>query len=102
MFKTLWNSHRIRNQQGLELPIGIPSHMFQFPENYGAEDKSFAINTDAIREAAEATGILEAPDHYIEEDLRTEFHSYLPEPEKLKCNKVAEIFRFLKQEFRRQ
>ena len=51
MFKTLWNSHRIRNQQGLELPTGIPSHMFQFPENYGAEDKSFSINTDAIREA---------------------------------------------------
>ena len=102
MFKTLLNSHRIRNQQGLELPTGIPSHMFQFPENYGAKDKSFAINTDAIHEAAEASGVLDAPDHYIEDDLRTECHSYHPEPEKLECNKVAEAFRFLKQEFRRQ
>ena len=55
MFKTLGNSHRIRNKQGLELPTGIPGHMFQFQENYGAEDKSFAINTDAIREAADRT-----------------------------------------------
>ena len=54
---------------------GIPSHMFQFPENYGTEDKSFVINIDAICKAAEASGVLDAPDHYIEEDLRTEFHS---------------------------
>ena len=55
MFKTLGNSHRIRSQQGLELPTGIPSHMFQFQENYCAEDESFAINTDAIHEAADRT-----------------------------------------------
>ena len=55
IFKTLWNSHRIRSQQGLELPTGIPGHMFQFQENYGAEDKSFAINTVAIHKATDKT-----------------------------------------------
>ena len=89
MFKTLWNSHRIRNQQGLELPTSIPSHIFSFQRTVVLKTK--AINTDGIREAAEAPGVLDAPDHYIE-DLRTEFHSYLPEPEKLECNKVAEAF----------
>ena len=33
--------------------------MFQFPEIYDAEDKSFAINTDEICEAAEALGVLD-------------------------------------------
>lgn len=38
-FCRMWNSHRIRHQSGLELPTGIPNHMFSFPEKYNAEDK---------------------------------------------------------------
>ncbi len=101
IFKNLWTSHRIRHQQGLELTTGVPSHMFQFPENYGGQDKSFHINTDAISEAAKASGVLDAPRHYIDEDLKSEFCRYLAEPEKLECNKFAAAFRFLKEEFRK-
>ena len=101
VFKNLWNAHRIRHQQGLEVPTGVPSHMFQFPESYGGEDKSFSIDTDSIREAAEVSGVLDAPSYYIEEDLKSEFCKYLPYPEKIDCSKVAEAFTFLKQEFRK-
>ena len=75
--------------------------MFQFPENYGSEDKSFSIDTDTIREDAEVSGVLAAPGYYIEEDLKSEFCKYLPYPDKTDCSTVAEAFVFLKQEFRK-
>ena len=34
---TVWNSHRIRKQRDARLPKGIPDHIFNFPENYDAE-----------------------------------------------------------------
>ena len=37
IFVDLWNSHRIQNQRGLELPTGVPSHMYDFPERSGAD-----------------------------------------------------------------
>ena len=43
IFVDLWNSHRIRNQQGLELPTGVPSHMYDFPERYGGEKRVLTL-----------------------------------------------------------
>ena len=34
IFVNLWNSHRIRAQKGLELPTGVPNHMFACPEKF--------------------------------------------------------------------
>ena len=31
----VWNSHRIRAQKDQILPAGIPTHIYNFPENYG-------------------------------------------------------------------
>ena len=36
--ETVWNSHRIRKQKDAQLPKGIPDHVFNFPEKYGAEE----------------------------------------------------------------
>ena len=35
IFVKYWNCHRIRGQDKLEIPAGIPDHMFSFPEQYG-------------------------------------------------------------------
>ena len=34
-FVDLWNSHRIKSQNNLELLKGLPNHMFSFAEQYG-------------------------------------------------------------------
>ena len=36
--ETVWNSHRVRHQRDAQMPKGIPSHLYSFPEQYGAED----------------------------------------------------------------
>ena len=39
IFSNMWNSHRIRAQNGLELPTGVSNHMFACPEKFGCERK---------------------------------------------------------------
>ena len=34
---TVWNSHRIRQQNGTVLPAGVPDHIHSFPEEYGLD-----------------------------------------------------------------
>ena len=34
IFSKMWNSHRIRLQKGLELPTGVPNHMFEMPRKF--------------------------------------------------------------------
>ena len=34
--ETVWNSHR--NRKDAQLPKGVPKHVYNFPEHYGAED----------------------------------------------------------------
>ena len=41
---TIWNSHRVRCQKDAQLPKGVPSHLYSFPENYGAEQCGMADN----------------------------------------------------------
>ena len=36
--ETIWNSHRVRSQKDAQMPKGIPSHLYSFPEQYGAEE----------------------------------------------------------------
>ena len=45
-FVDYWNSHRIRAQEKLEIPTGIPNHMFSFPENYGATNKGICLSEE--------------------------------------------------------
>ena len=35
---TIWNNHRVRCQKDAQMPKGIPTHLFSFPECYDAED----------------------------------------------------------------
>ena len=36
--ETIWNSHRVRAQKDAQVPKGIPEHLYNFPESYGAEE----------------------------------------------------------------
>ena len=45
-FVDLWNSHCIRKQKGVVLPVGIPNHIYDFPEDCGLEHcDTFHFNT---------------------------------------------------------
>ena len=74
--------------------------MYYFPERYGGKRKGFDLTKEEIHEVAELSGVLDAPDDYLDAELRREFQRIIPKPEKLNCDKVAESFRLLKQRFR--
>ena len=38
-FVDLWNPYKVRSRNNLELPNGVPNHMFSFPEQYGGTQK---------------------------------------------------------------
>ena len=45
-FQGIWNSHRIRKQKDARLPKGIPNHVYNFPESYGAEECGMFTHID--------------------------------------------------------
>ena len=95
-FCRIWNSNRVRYQPGLELPTGIPEHMFSFPEKYGAENKHINITPDSLIEVGSLAGIEDAPSHYISEDELDTFNAILSNPHNLACKDLADAFIFLK------
>lgn len=66
IFISYWNSHRIRHQDDLLLPTGVPNHMFAFPENYGGNYCGIPLTKDALKEVGEVSGLPdENPEIYI-------------------------------------
>ncbi|XP_028416829.1 uncharacterized protein LOC114541037 [Dendronephthya gigantea] len=98
-FINYWNSHRIRAQEKLEIPTGIPNHMFSFPENYGATNEGIHLSEEDIREVAEVSGVMNAQCSYtcIEEHARQQCAELIPNPEKIEAKNAIEAYRFLKQ-----
>ncbi len=46
-----WNSHRVRQQNDVLLPAGIPDHIFSFPEKYdNAVDRHVNVTHEALIE----------------------------------------------------
>ena len=70
IFVQYWNTHRIREQKGLELPVGIPDHMFNFPEKYAGKKDGFALQREHLQEVAEVSGILDTPVKYIDDESK--------------------------------
>ena len=95
-FCRMWNSHRVRHQAGLELPTGIPNHIFAFPEKYGGKDKGVKVTYEALLEVAELSGINNAPSDYLTQGERQILSTSLPEPEMLECKYVSDAYIFLK------
>ena len=48
--ETVWNNHRVRCQKDAQMPKGIPTDLFSFPERYDAEDcGKFLISLEHIK-----------------------------------------------------
>ena len=84
IFFNNWNSHRIREQRGLELPVGVPDHMFSFPSQYNSETDGFPLNREMLRELADASGVLERSIDFLDEETRGQFEEIFPHPEEIK------------------
>jgi hypothetical protein len=99
IFVSNWNSHRIRHQDDLSLPTGVPNHMFSFPENYGGNHCGIPVTQDALEEVAEASGLLEEnPETYMhDERIKHACEQCLPEPSKVDSSSAKDAYLFLKQ-----
>ncbi|CAB4017237.1 Hypothetical predicted protein [Paramuricea clavata] len=98
-FVNYWNSHRIRAQDKLEIPTGIPNHMFAFPENYGATNESIDLSDDDIQDVAEGSGVMDEEHivNFIDPDTKQQCVGLIPNPEKIEAKNAIEAYRFLKQ-----
>ncbi len=98
-FVNYWNSHRIRAQGKLEIPTGIPNHMFSFPDNYEAMNKGIALSEDDIQDVAEVSGVMgeEHIVNFIEPNTRQKCVELIPHPENIDAKNAIEAYRFLKQ-----
>ena len=56
-FVDLWNVHRIRSQNKLELMNGVPNYMLSFPEQYGETQKGIAVTTEFLQELSTHSGL---------------------------------------------
>ena len=83
-FVAQWNTHRIRAQNKLELPTGIPDHMFSFPENYGGTSEGTDIPAEYLDEVANLSGIVMGADidnlDFMEDGIKRDCENYLPDP----------------------
>ena len=96
IFAENWNDHKIRKQKGLELPVGKPSHMFNFPENFGGFKDGFAISNENLREVAEASNVLEEQVNYLNENERQQFEAIVPHVELLNSSEAMGAYLQLK------
>ena len=98
VFVEYWNAHRIREQENLGLPTGVPDHMFSFPETYGATDKGHKLRREHLRKVAEISGVLEVGHFdFMEPEVKRQCEYYLPNVRKVKSMNAIEAFRFVKE-----
>ena len=96
VFAKLWNAHRIRHQAGIELPSGVPNHMYAFPEKYGGREMGIKVSRNDILEVAELAGVGDSTLDYISMEERNELATLMPNPERVECKDLVTAYRFLK------
>ena len=95
-FACMWNSHRVRHQAGLELPTGIPDHMYAFPEKYGAETRGIRVTDSILKEVGKLASLEHAPVDYLSKEERSHFADIIAKPEHLDCKSVVRAYKTLK------
>ncbi|XP_068674224.1 uncharacterized protein [Montipora foliosa] len=98
--ETVWNSHRVRHQRDAQMPKGIPSHLYSFPEQYGAEDCGFPVTNQALDEVAEVSGVMTVGDDFLSGDVRRECERVIPKVENVEAIDAADTYLFLKANYR--
>ena len=79
----------------MQLPSGIPNHLYAFPEQYGATKKGIPLSESDLIEVAELSH-LGSPMHYLSQEDHDQLHELLPEPEKIECKDLVPAFKFLR------
>ena len=96
-FVRYWNSHRIRVQDKLEIPAGIPNHICSFPGHYGGTNMGVSSYKDELREVAELSGVMDGDVFdFLEPRGRRECLQLLSNPERVESKDAIEAFKFLK------
>eukprot|EP00794_Sanderia_malayensis_P013130 gene13130-14481_t len=93
-----WNCHRIRRQK-IELPTGIPDHLFAFRESYGGRKCGTNVTPDGLREVAEMSGVLKAPPDISDQRLEQKCMQIIPNPELIEPHRLKDMYCFLKQQY---
>ncbi|XP_006825261.1 uncharacterized protein LOC102807718, partial [Saccoglossus kowalevskii] len=65
-----WNTHRIRKQNRVLRPCGIPEDIYNFPENHGGIECGFKPRQSDIDEIERRHNFYEHTDGYLPEDFR--------------------------------
>ena len=101
-FVDLWNAHRIRSQNNLELRNGIPDHMFSSPEQYGGTQNGIPILTVFLQEVSTKSGSSIDNGSTVYDLMGEKFlrnsEDFLPDPIEISSNEAIEVYRFLKYE----
>nr|XP_026695560.1 uncharacterized protein LOC104266093 isoform X2 [Ciona intestinalis] len=100
-FVDSWNTHRIRRQKDTFLPIGVPNHIFDFPENYGLEQCGSYVSDEILKKAAEMSGVLSVPSDYLPAQVRKMLTDILPNSEETETHKCVHAFLFAQKETKR-
>ena len=90
-----WNSHRIRGQDKVELPAGVPEHMFSFPKQYGGKNMGIMLSKDQLTEVAEVSGVTDVDGNafdFMDPRVNPKCAQLLSSPEKVKsCNAILQL-----------
>ena len=97
IFVNYWNFHRIRGQDELEIPAGVPDHMFSFLEQYGGTNMGIPLSKDELKEVADISGVMDEDVlDFIDPRVKRECLQLLSNPERVELKNAIEAFRFLK------
>ena len=96
---TVWNHHRGRKQKNKDLPAGIPEHIYQFPEKYGAEKCGIPVTDQQLAEVAQLSGVEDMEDDFLEEDFRKECERHIADTDDIEASEAANAYLFLKANF---
>ena len=84
-------------KENLEIPTGVPEHIFNFPDQYGGMNMGIHLAQDQLQGVAEVSGVMSANVFdFIDEDLAHQCSQYLPNVDKIACADAIDAFRFLK------
>ena len=87
----------MRGQDKLEIPAGVPDHMFSFPEQYRGTNLGIPLGKDELTEVAELSGVMDGDVFdFIEARVRRECQQLISNPERVESKDAMEAFQFLK------
>ena len=103
-FVDLWNSHRIRSQNNLELTNGIPHQMFSFLEQYGGTQNIIPVTTQFLQELSTQSAL--SIDNrsivydFMDEEFLKNCEHFPSDPIEIPSNEAIDAYRFLKYKLR--